>query len=171
MVQITKRLLFICFVIIYSVNVSAQENKISQKNLPEEIQLNNRKNIKLTDLKGKVVLLDFWYRGCFPCLKAISDLIELQEEFKDDLVIIGINDIDTEEDITDYYTYKKVNYFSTYKSDVNISKKIKINAFPTTIIINQNGEVVSIESGYQKGTFKKSLRKTIKKLITEKSHS
>lgn len=167
----TKRFLFICFTFICTTSVLAQENEGIQKNLPKEIQLNNGKTVKLTDLKEKVVLLDFWYRGCYPCLKAIPELIELQEEFKDDLVIIGINDSDNREDVTDYFAYKKVNYFSTYKSEANISKKLKINAFPTTIIINQNGEVVSVESGYQKGTFKKVLRKTIKKIIKDKSHS
>src|SRR5690606_24047298 len=80
-----------------------------------ELKLNNGTSVKISDLKGKVVLLDFWYRGCFPCLKATPDLIKLQEEFKEILVIIGINDRDDAEDISDYYEYKKANYFSTFK--------------------------------------------------------
>lgn len=171
MLQQIRHLLFLCLSLIYTITVSAQENEVLQKNLPKEIVLNNGKTIKLTDLKNKVILLDFWYRGCLPCLKAIPDLIELQEEFKNDLVIIGINDIDTRKDVNDYYAYKKVNYHSTYKTDTNISKKLKINAFPTTIIINQSGEVVGAESGFQKGAFKKSLRKNIKRLIKQKDHS
>lgn len=166
-----RYLLFLFLVFGCTITVPAQEKEVIQKNIPKEIELNNGKTIKLTDLKNKVILLDFWYRGCLPCLKAIPDLIELQEEFKNDLVIIGINDMDTKNDVNDYYTYKNVNYLSTYKSDTNISKKLKINAFPTTIIIDQSGEVVGIESGFQKGTFKKSLRKNIKKLIKQKGHS
>jgi len=88
-------------------NVSAQTKTGGSSFFTTDLQLNNGKTIKLTNLKGKVVLLDFWYRGCFPCLKATPDLIKMQEEFKDDLVIIGINDRDDKEDITDYYTYKK----------------------------------------------------------------
>ncbi|MDQ8015123.1 MAG: TlpA disulfide reductase family protein [Flavobacterium nitrogenifigens] len=163
-------LFFTCY-FVFTVNLSAQTKQHDTNFFSTVLNLNNGKTIKLTDLKNKVILLDFWYRGCLPCLKAIPYLIELQEEFKNDLVIIGINDMDTKNDVNDYYSYKKVNYLSTYKSDTNISKKLKISAFPTTVIINQNGEVVSAESGFQKGTFKKSLRKNIKKLIKENGHS
>ncbi len=171
MLQQIRHLLFLFLAFGCTTTVPAQEKEVIQKNIPKEIELNNGKTIKLTDLKNKIILLDFWYRGCLPCLKAIPDLIALQEEFKNDLVIIGINDMDTKNDVNDYYSYKKVNYLSTYKLNTNISKKLKISAFPTTVIINQNGEVVSAESGFQKGTFKKSLRKNIKKLIKEKGHS
>lgn len=144
-------------------NVSAQTKTGGSSFFTTDLQLNNGKTIKLTNLKGKVVLLDFWYRGCFPCLKATPDLIKMQEEFKDDLVIIGINDRDDKEDITDYYTYKKGNYFSTYKTETDISKNLKINAFPTFIIINQKGEIEKAEIGFDKS----NIRKTIKKLIKE----
>lgn len=146
------------------------ETTIAQTSLnpPKEFLLNNGKTVKLTDLKGKVVLLDFWYRGCFPCLKATPDLIKLKDEFKNNLVIIGINDRDDKEDISDYYTYKKnTNYFSTYKTATNISKNLKISAFPTFIIINQKGEIVKTEVGFDKS----SIRKTVKNLIKENSKS
>ncbi|SEI00788.1 Thiol-disulfide isomerase or thioredoxin [Paenimyroides aquimaris] len=151
----------ICFLI--CTNISAQTKTRGSSFFTTDLNLNNSKTVKLTDLKGKVVLLDFWYRGCFPCLKATPDLIKMQEEFKNDLVIVGINDRDDKEDITDYYAYKKGNYFSTYKTETDISKNLKINAFPTFIIINQKGEVVKTEVGFDKG----SIRKTIKKLIKE----
>lgn len=133
-----------------------------------EFLLNNGKTVQLSDLKGKVVLLDFWYRGCLPCLKATPDLMKLQEEFKNDLVIIGINDRDDKEDVTDYYSYKKNNfYLSTYKTSNHISNNLKITAFPTFIIINQKGEVVKTEVGFNKS----SIRKSIKNLIKENSKS
>lgn len=154
-------LTLICFLI--CINISAQTKTSGSSFFTTDLHLNNNKTIKLSDLKGKVVLLDFWYRGCFPCLKATPDLIKIQEEFKNDLVIIGINDRDDKEDITDYYAYKKGNYFSTYKTETDISKNLKINAFPTFIIINQKGEIEKAEIGFDKG----SIRKTIKKLIKE----
>lgn len=109
-------------------------------------------------------MLIFGFGGWLPCLKATPDLIKLQEEFKNDLVVIGINDIDNKEDISNYYAYKKnTNYLSTYKTSSNISKRLKVNVFPTFIIINQNGEIVKREIGFNKG----SIRKTIKKLIQQ----
>lgn len=154
---------FICFFVlafcIQTLNAQTEKTKLTDINL----KLNNDKTVKISDFKGKVVLLDFWYRSCFPCLKAIPDLIKLQEEFKDDLVIIGINDIDDQEDVTGYFEYKGVNYFSTYKTDKNISKSLKIITFPTTIIFNKQGEVVQTEIGFQKRTVRKTIRKLINK--------
>lgn len=149
-----------CFLIISSLLAQPQVN--NQSVLTTDLQLNNGKTIKLTDLKGKVVLLDFWYRGCFPCLKATPDLIKLQQEFKNNLVIIGINDRDDKQDISDYYAYKKNTfYFSTYKTSNHISNSLKINTFPTFIILDQKGEIVKIEVGFNK----KRIRNTIKSLI------
>ncbi len=149
-----------CFLIISSLLAQPQVN--NQSVLTTDLQLNNGKTIKLTDLKGKVVLLDFWYRGCFPCLKATPDLMKLQQEFKNNLVIIGINDRDDKQDISDYYAYKKNTfYFSTYKTSNHISNSLKINTFPTFIILDQKGEIVKIEVGFNK----KRIRNTIKSLI------
>lgn len=129
-----------------------------------EFVLNNGKIIKLSDLKGKVVLLDFWYRGCLPCIKTIPKLIKLQEEFKDELVIIGINDVDIKEDVTEFLHYKNANYSSTYRSEINISKSLNFNSFPTLIIINQKGEIVKTEVGYSdKSTLSKIIKDLIKK--------
>lgn len=162
MKQYFKYLVLICFFI--TLNISAQTKTNSSSFFSIDLQLNNGKIVKLTDLKGKVVLLDFWYRGCLPCLKATSDLMKLQQEFKNDLVIIGINDRDNKQDVTDYYSYKKNTfYYSTYKTSHHISNNLKINAFPTFAIINQKGEIVKIETGFDKS----SIRKTIKNLIKD----
>lgn len=153
-------LALICFLIF--TNVSAQNKTSGSSFFTTDLNLNNGKKVKLTDLKEKVILLDFWYRGCLPCLKATPDLMKLQQEFKNDLVIIGINDRDDKEDVTDYYAYKKNTFYvSTYKTSNHISNNLKINAFPTFIIINQKGEVVKTEVGFDKS----SIRKTIKILI------
>lgn len=151
-----------CVFLLYSfTNAFGLRNNNAENKLTEFV-LNNGEIVKLADLKGKVVLLDFWYRGCLPCLKATPDLIKLQKEFKNDLVIIGINDKDTNENVTDYYAYKKVNYFSTYKSEKDISRSLKINAFPTFIIINKKGEVVYTEVGFDKSRIKKTIKELIK---------
>lgn len=142
---------------------NAQKNKV--QTLPDfELKLHNGTTANLGTLKGRVVLLDFWYRGCAGCIQAIPDLIALQEEFKDDLVIIGINHSDIQEDVADYITYKKMNYASTYKSGNNIPKilGININQYPTVLLYDKQGNLVLQDDGFSKGKMN-SLRRAIKR--------
>lgn len=150
----------------YSFTVNAQTD-VKSSGLPNlDIKLHSDKIVNLNELKGKVVLLDFWYRGCAPCLQAIPELIALQEEFKDDLVILGINNYDIQEDVVDYVEYKKMNYLSTYKTDKDIAESLnlKIEGYPTTALYDRQGNLIKKDAGYSKGKMK-SLRNTIKRAI------
>ena len=43
------------------------------------------------DLKGKIILLDFWTQGCINCIHVVPDLAKLEEEFEESLVVIGVH--------------------------------------------------------------------------------
>jgi thiol-disulfide isomerase/thioredoxin len=159
--------IILCFVLL-SFNMikgysQSSPNEQDIKLTDSELKLNNDTSIKLADLKGKVVVLDFWYRACMPCLQAIPELIKIQEDYKNEVVIIGINDIDDQEDVTDYLNYKKANYLSTYKTKESISQRLKINSFPTLIVYDREGKLAGIELGYQRGMRK--LKKLIKSTL------
>lgn len=144
---------------------NAQKNK-TQSLADFELKLHDGTTVKTSELKGKVVLFDFWYRGCKNCIKAIPDLIVLQEEFKEDLVIIGINHMDMQEDAADYITYKKMNYASTYKNGDNIPKilGININQYPTVLLYDKQGNLVHRDEGFSKGNMN-LLRRAVKKAV------
>ncbi len=144
---------------------NAQKNKV--QTLPDfELKLHDGTTVKTSELKGKVVLFDFWYRGCKGCVLAIPDLIALQEEFKDDLVIIGINHVDIQEDAADYIAWKKMNYASTYRTGDDIPKilGITIKLFPTVLLYDKEGNLVHNDHGFSKGNMN-SLRRAVKKAV------
>lgn len=157
------------FISMLFLKASAQSVAKSLQLPNTEITLHNNQVLNLASLKGKVVLLDFWHRGCAPCLQAIPELIALQEEFKDDLVIIGVDAFDIQEDVVSYAAYKKMNYYSTFKQNgVNLLKSLGINvtAFPTTVLYGKDGAMVKNETGYSKGTMK-SLRRAIVRALKD----
>ena len=144
---------------------NAQKNKV--ETLPDfELKLHDGTTLKTSALKGKAVLFDFWYRGCKGCVLAIPDLIALQEEFKDDLVIIGVNHMDIQEDAADYITYKKMNYASTYKNEDNVPKilGVPVTFYPTVLLYDKQGNLVHRDEGFSKGNMN-SLRRAIKKAV------
>src|ERR1035437_6348734 len=61
------------------------------------------KLVKLSNYKGKIVIIDFWATWCSPCRKGIPDLIELQKEFGKKVVVIGISlDTDSKRDVVPF---------------------------------------------------------------------
>ncbi len=136
---------------------------IQNELLYADLELFDGSKIKIVDLnKDKVVLLDFWYLSCLPCLRSIPHLINLQEKYKDNLVILGINDVDHSEMITKFFTAKEANYLSTFKTDINFTKNAEIYAAPTLVLINKQGKVLESFNGWNKRKIQKAINSAIK---------
>jgi len=104
---------------------------------------------RLSDFKGKVVLLDFWATWCTPCIASQPKLMELQEKYKDKLQIIGI----TYESRTKIETfqkkfdgYRKIRLMGT-TSDTSNRKYFPYKTIPHYVWIDGNGMLRSITDG------------------------
>ncbi len=98
--------------------------------------------IALSDLRGKIVLLDFWATWCGPCRKELPDIEKLFQKYQDkDVVILAIDD---EESGTIKSFLKKHNYDFTTLVDSNqeVHRKYSTRAIPTVLVINRQGVVV-----------------------------
>ncbi len=98
------------------------------------------------DYRGKVVVLDFWYRGCGWCMRAMPQVKQLAQQFKDQpVVILGMNNDDDLADAQFVIDAFKLPY-PTLKNhatadDDGISSKYAIDGFPTMVLIDQKGIV------------------------------
>jgi len=70
----------------------------------------NGVDINLASFKGKVILLNFWATWCAPCRVEIPYLIELQKQYGDDLVVLGVSVDDNAEKLKPYATEMEINY-------------------------------------------------------------
>lgn len=108
----------------------------------------NGESIKLSDYQGKVVILDFWATWCPPCRKGIPDLVEIQNEFKDDVIVIGVSlDDDTKSEVVPFMKEYGINYPVVYGDNKVVTDFGSINAIPTSFIINKKGEIVEKHVG------------------------
>jgi thiol-disulfide isomerase/thioredoxin len=123
------------------------------------------KKVKLADFKGKVVVLDYWYRGCFWCVRSMPQLNELAEHYKDKpVVILGMN-LD-EDDADARFVIKAMGLkYATLKAG-STRQDYGVNAFPTMLILNDKGTVCDLHIGYAPD-LKESLIKKIDKLLNE----
>lgn len=67
-------------------------------------------DVRLASFKGKVILINFWATWCGPCKVEIPYLIELQRQYGEDVVVLGVSIDDTAEQLMPYATDMSVNY-------------------------------------------------------------
>ena len=140
----------------------------SDDNLAPEFTIigTNGEKIKLSDYRGKVVILDFWATWCPPCRKGIPDLISLKKQYKNDLIIIGVS-VDDESTLKEVIPFMKsigINYKIGYANYEIVKNYGGIQAIPTSFIIDRKGKQIKSFVGLEPiETYKKIIDSLIKK--------
>jgi thiol-disulfide isomerase/thioredoxin len=127
---------------------------------------------KLADLRGKVVILEFWATWCGPCFQLFPSLIEWNRKFeKDGLVILGVTRYYGDNDAEEIGFLQKFKKEHDLPYDFVVGKhmenQITYDALnlPTTVIIDRRGIVRYAETGAGRET---EIQKTLEKLLAEK---
>jgi thiol-disulfide isomerase/thioredoxin len=98
--------------------------------------------LNLEQLKGKVVLLEFWFKNCGPCIAAVPELNSLKNKYNGlPFELIGINAEDTQKDALWFVEKRKVSYTTVYEGN-EIAKIYGISGYPTTVLLDKNGAVL-----------------------------
>jgi peroxiredoxin len=123
-------------------------------------------HIALEDLRGKVVVLDFWGTWCPPCVESVPELRNLQKRYSKEpsFMLIGISS-DGDEDVWREFIVKNKMIWPQYRDrDRRIQRAFGIHAFPTYIVIDHEGIVrfQSIGTSWQHSA---SLDDAIKKQV------
>ena len=101
------------------------------------------KSWTLKDLRGKVVLVNFWATWCPPCRKEIPDLISLYQRFQNQgLVILGISD-EPAQKVGTFVAEKMVNYPVLLDPDEKVHKLFMVEGIPKTFIYDRDGQLVT----------------------------
>jgi len=100
-------------------------------------------HIALEDLRGKVVLIDFWATWCPPCVESVPEIRNLYKRYSKEgnFVIIGISSDDDEQEWRDFTAKNKMVWPQYRDKDHRIVSAFGIRAFPTYILIDHEGIV------------------------------
>ena len=109
-------------------------------------------NIKLSELRGTVVLLNFWASWCGPCRTEMPLLDELYQEYRDyGFTILGVN-LDENRDQANLLLDKiPVSFPVLFDPANSTSETYQVDAMPTTVLIDRNGKVRYHHRGYKDG--------------------
>lgn len=109
--------------------------------------------IQLSKINSKLVILDFWYVGCAPCIASIPFLNELHKRYKDKgVAFYSINAFDSSTDkIIKIKDLKNIQYPILLGSEEKISDMFNIKSFPTLLIIDKDLNIVYRKRGFGLG--------------------
>jgi peroxiredoxin len=131
----------------------------------------NGRTVHLSDYKGKVVLLDFWATWCGPCKVEIPWFMEFENRFKDQgFAVLGVSmDEDGWGAISPYVRERKMNYRVLLGDDKVSTSYGGLDALPTTLLIDREGNIASVHEGVSMG--KEEFKNAIVQLLGSPSVS
>ncbi|ACE86254.1 TlpA family protein disulfide reductase [Cellvibrio japonicus] len=131
------------------------------------LQSSTGENVRLAEQRGKVVMLNFWASWCGPCRQEMPLLDAMYKRYSAaGFVLYGVN---VEEDNTDAKKLIKelgVDLPVLYDPESKASSLYKVDAMPTTVLIDKKGQIRYVNRGYKPGDENK-YRDQIRELIKE----
>lgn len=125
--------------------VSFSQSTTDKKRVPDiTLKDTSGRQVKLSDFKGKIVLIDFWASWCGPCRRANKHLKTLYSKYKDKgLEILSISVDDNMVDWKDAIKEDKTTWVHVF-DDKNYANAWKIQYIPTTFIVDKQGNFAAI---------------------------
>jgi len=125
------------------------------------------KTTNLEDLKGKVVLLDFWATWCGPCIQAMPHIQALSDIYnEEDVIILGINTWERDKNkVEPFLKEKKISYRILLDSDNEVVNEYGVSGIPTFFIIDKKGTIRYTYTGFPAD--EKIIQQNIDELLIE----
>ncbi|MCS7208965.1 MAG: thioredoxin-like domain-containing protein [Fimbriimonadales bacterium] len=145
------------------------EGTLNAPDFPEGLQwLNTDRPLSLRELRGKVVLLDFWTYCCINCMHILPDLKKLERKYADALVVIGVHSAKffTEqqtENIRQAILRYDIEHPVVNDHQMIMWQQYGVRAWPTLVLIAPSGKIVGYHAGegvYE--IFDRAIAETIK---------
>ena len=120
------------------------------------------KPVSLSDYRGKWVIVNFWATWCPPCLEEIPDFVDLYEENRDSIMVLGVNYEEVNEEYLREFVDSHMMSYPVMRMDpLPVTPLGPVLGLPTTYIISPQGERVARQEG-------PVTRETIEKYIARK---
>ncbi len=101
----------------------------------------------LTDYRGKWVLVNFWASWCGPCRSEVPDLQELAQRHPNDIVILGVNQQETQEAAAKFAEEFDVTYPIVLDRSGEVSQAYRAQGLPISYLVNPKGVIVKAYRG------------------------
>lgn len=133
------RALLLACLMLSTLNVAA--NEFAFRDMQGKMQ-------RLSDYKGKWVLVNFWATWCPPCLEEIPDLVDMHNARRaSDFVVIGVAMSSSRDSVNSFAQQLEISYPIVLGDNKTASQIGRIDALPTSYLYDPSGKLVSYQAG------------------------
>lgn len=101
----------------------------------------NGAQVRLSDLRGKPVVVNFWATWCPPCVREIPDFVALQTEWGDRIQIVGVDLQEPPENASLFVEQFGINYLIGLDRDGEVTQAYKLTGLPETFFLDRDGTI------------------------------
>ena len=129
----------------------------------------NGQAVTLSDLRGQVVMINFWASWCGPCRQEMPLLEQIHQRYEPlGFTLLGVNVEENSSDGQAFLQDRPVSFPVLYDPANGISKLYDVVAMPTTVLIDRQGNVRYLHHGYKPG-YENDYQDQIRVLVRERS--
>jgi len=131
------------------------------------LKSNQGKNLRLEDYRGQVVMLNFWASWCGPCRQEMPLMENIYQKYEPlGFTILAVNVDEDSADADRFLESVPVSFPVLYDNESKVSEMFEVDAMPTTVMIDRDGNKRFIHRGYKPG-YENDYAKQVKQLIRE----
>lgn len=124
-------------------------------------------NMRLSEQKGNIVLVNFWASWCGPCRAELPEFEKMQQDYEDlGFTVMAVNVDDDSRKADVLLRDIKVSFPVLFDPEGDVSELYDVSAMPTTVVIDRDGNQRLLHKGYKRGDEKK-YRQLVKLLLRE----
>jgi thiol-disulfide isomerase/thioredoxin len=124
-------------------------------------------NVKLSELRGEVVMINFWASWCGPCRQEMPLLEDLYSKYSDlGFTLLGVNVEEDSSKADELLREIPVSFPVLFDNKNEVTKLYKVVAMPSTIMVDRDGNMRYLHRGYLPG-YEEEYKKQVKELIRE----
>lgn len=166
MYQTTKCKIILLLATLFLFN-SAYAGNLSGKAPDFTLKSNQGTNLKLSEQRGDVVMINFWASWCGPCRQEMPLLDAMYKKYKKlGFTIWGVNIEPDSSSANKLLKDVPVSFPILFDTANKVSKQYNVTAMPSTVLVDRNGNLRYLHKGYKPG-YENEYRKQVKKLLRE----
>jgi len=124
-------------------------------------------NIRLSEYRGQVVLINFWASWCGPCRQEMPELDALHKKYQDlGFTVFGVNVEQNKQQVERVLREIPVSFPILFDQENEVSELYDVDAMPVTVLVDRNGDIRFGHRGYKPG-YEKVYEQQIRSLVRE----